>query len=668
MATRRWPIAVWMLGVCVLVAGVAWAQPVAPEEPNRVVLTWQKFQEVLKEREQAGEPKITLPWEEVEDLLGVAVEGMEGPELSVTWQQFRALLEWSMAQKEPPKVELPAEFVVSSAEYEGVLRDEGGVFELGLSINVLREEGWKRIPVLPRTVAIQSAELPEGCYLNPGANGYEILTNGTGVIAVKLAFAVSVGEQAGAYNLNFDTVRASTSTMRLTVPEKDVKITVAGAQAVLPIETSAQETVVGASLPSGAPVRVTWERALKEVEKAPTRLYAVTNTLVAVGEGSLTCRERIELSILHTGIRSVSLSVPADVGVLEVSGAAVQDWRVADRALDVRFAHEVLGQTSVNVVYEYTGAGAEGVVAVPVVRVPEAAREKGYLGVVAMANVEIAAGEHAGATAIDVRELPPEILNMTSQPLLLAFRYLGKAPQIALGVKKHEDVHVLLTIADSAVMTVMQTADGRRITKIVYNIRNNRNQFLRVMLPKGEPEVWTATVAGKSVRPAVDAEGRVLIPLVRSAGAAELAAFPVEVIYVEKQSRLGDSGTMRIDLPQADVPLTHMMVHLYLPAEGSYKKGILAGTDFEGPLHWVEKFTAMRSVPSPRPDQVQPDVQAQELQQQFRQRMDDAARVKGVTPIHVDLPVRGKLFRFEKILVLDEPLWIGFRYSGWEED
>ena len=32
------------------------------------------------------------------------------------------------------------------------------------------------------------------------------------------------------------------------------------------------------------------------------------------------------------------------------------------------------------------------------------------------------------------------------------------------------------------------------------------------------------------------------------------------------------------------------------------------------------------------------------------------------------LPVRGKMFRFEKILVFDEALLISFRYSGCEKD
>ena len=50
------------------------------------------------------------------------------------------------------------------------------------------------------------------------------------------------------------------------------------------------------------------------------------------------------------------------------------------------------------------------------------------------------------------------------------------------------------------------------------------------------------------------------------------------------------------------------------------------------------------------------------------QRIEKEAVAAGVTPIRVELPVRGELFRLEKILVLEEPLWISFRYSGWKTD
>lgn len=635
---------------------------------GQVMLEWDAFQKIMAQAKAEGEPKITLPWPEVQNLLGVEVKGLQGPEIAVTWQQFKALLEWSVARQKPETRRAPSDYVIASADYSGVLRNEGAVFDLEMKISILRENQWTQIAILPATVALQSAELPEKCYLQVDGGKYKLITAAAGDITVKFRFAAAVTERAGAWELGFSTEPSGTSTLKLTVPGEKAEVTVAGAQAVLPIKLTAAETMVGASLPSGAPVKVSWERALEKVTQAPTRLYAVTHTLAAVGEAGITCREKIELSILHTGIRAANFIVPAGVSVLEVTGPAVHDWRVTNGKMEVRFNREVLGAMWLNLAYERTVSAAEAAMPVPVVRADEAIREKGHIAIVALANVEITAPKRIGATVLDVRELPVEILSMTSQPILLAFRYVGQEPQIQLAVKKHADVKVLLTIIDSAVVTSMQTIDGRRITKVIYNMRNNRSQFLRVSLPEGA-DVWTVTVAGKSTRPAMDEQGRVLVPLVRSTGASsEAASFPVEIIYVETQDIIGPKGSMRVDLPAAGVPVTHFMVQLYLPTEGDYSKWLLGDPHFEGPLHQLEHFSQVQSAPRMAKQNLAPEVQAQQLQVEFNRRIASDAAAAGVTPIQVNLPIRGRRFLFEKILVLGEPLYVDFKFSGWEQD
>ena len=131
-----------------------------------------------------------------------------------------------------------------------------------------------------------------------------------------------------------------------------------------------------------------------------------------------------------------------------------------------------------------------------------------------------------------------EIASMTGQPVLLAYRYVGNNVSIPLTIKKHGEVPVLVTVGDSVLYTIMQLNDGRRMTRAVFSIRNNRNQFLRMKMPS-EAEIWSASVGGKNVSPAKDAAGNVLIPLVRSIRtSSELAAFPVELVYVETPSKV----------------------------------------------------------------------------------------------------------------------------------
>ena len=48
-----------------------------------------------------------------------------------------------------------------------------------------------------------------------------------------------------------------------------------------------------------------------------------------------------------------------------------------------------------------------------------------------------------------------------------------------------EEVDVLVTLIDRAEATTMFTRDGRRLTTVSYQVRNNRRQFLRFALPEG---------------------------------------------------------------------------------------------------------------------------------------------------------------------------------------
>jgi hypothetical protein len=647
------------------------APPPAPDGKGQVVLPWDLFKKITgyeegKEGPEAGQ--FTLSWEDVEGLLGVKIQNMGKAKVRIPWQEYKALLQWSIEQKQkggaaPP----PADWALTSAEYQGDLAKDGAVFTATFKISILKEKDWKVVPLLPATVAIQEATLPQGAYLRLANNFYELLTAApAGPMEVKIKFACAVAEQAGSNTLKFDRAPSSTCILDLRVPQTGVDIAVTGAQSIVKKE-EAGATRVAAALPAAQPVQLSWERAIPEAEKVPPKLYAETQTLVAVGDGIIVCRQRVAFNILHTGVRVLKLKLPDGVSILDVRGDRVRDWRVAQNELSVALSAEVIGDYALNVTYEQPTAAAASV-PLPILRAMDVVREKGHIGVVAMANVELSAPKIEGATALDVRELPPEMLAMTGQPILLAFRYVADTFNIPLAIKKHEDVNVLVTIVDSAVITTMQTLDGRRITKAVYNVRNNRQQFLRLAMPKGV-DIWSASVSGRSIRPAKDEQERILIPLVRSEGASSgLAAFPVELVYVEKTdaaAKVPPSGTLHIELPRASEPATHLMVNLYLPKEGKYTKGWGNEPAIEGPLTVVREFRRLTGAMDQPP--VDAQATANVLQQAAQAQVEAATTAAGATPIRVNLPLDGQLFRLEKILVLDEPLFIDVQYSGWEK-
>ena len=329
------------------VAGSAQGEVILPMDTFQKVTGWRPDQ---KPGEEPG--TFTMGWDEVEKLLNVKVPNMGTSKVRVTWQEFKALLEWSIQERDKDKaLPPPVDWAITSADYVGDLQKDGATFTATFKISVLKAKDWKVIPLLPATVAVQDVTLPKNAYLRLSNNMYEMMTTETGPMEATLKFAVAVREQAGSNTLVFARVPSSTCLVDVKLAQTGVDIQVAGAQSVVKKEEGGA-TRVAAALPAAQAVQLSWERAIPEAEKVPAKLYSETQTLVAVGDGILVCRERINYSILHTGVRVLELSVPAGASILDVKGERVRDWRVAQDKLSVALSSEVLGNYSLFVTYE----------------------------------------------------------------------------------------------------------------------------------------------------------------------------------------------------------------------------------------------------------------------------------------------------------------------------
>ena len=200
----------------------------------------------------------------------------------------------------------------------------------------------------------------------------------------------------------------------------------------------------------------------------------------------------------------------------------------------------------------------------------------------------------------------------------------------------------------------MVTGHGRRLTSVKYEVRNNRRQFLRIALPKGA-ELWSASVAGKGVQPA-KSEDTLLLPLLRSSrGAAGLASFEIEVVFVEEGAPAKRNvGQFSAQLPKLDVPVTYVAWSIFTGDELRVQsKSIVASLrhvdDLSSPLESMEALS---------------------IHAETQQMRAGAATMKaqggldgGAAPVRVRLPIEGQPQHFEKALALNEDLSVSFSYK-----
>ncbi|MCA9567038.1 MAG: hypothetical protein KC656_04310 [Myxococcales bacterium] len=600
-------------------------------------------------------------------LLSPMAWAQDPPErVTLTLSEFLKLYEATKNRPDKPE-KAPREFALSAAAYDGRVVFDGdepiaATFNAKFTVEVLKP-GWARVPLLDASVAVQSAKIGGAdapLVLENGA--YTLVTDRQGRFDVDVVLATSVTTQRGSSGFSFPLQPSGATTVKLEVAAEDaLDFTVANAK-LKKDSTRAGVRVVEATLPATGSLAVSWQRSLKpEAQEGPDaaaiepRVYSEVHTLVGIGDGLLTATAIVNQTILFAGVDTMKVRIPGGMKVLDVRGNGVRDWKLDDSGvLEALLNYEAKGTYALTIDMERVldGTGVQA----PIVEPLGVERSKGWLGVQARGALEIRGQDAKGAAAVDVRTLPASILGVTDTPVLLGYKYLGQDAVIPLVVQEHEEVDVLVTLLDQAEATTMFTIDGRRLTSVRYQVRNNRRQFLRLKLPEGA-ELWSANVAGRAVQPA-QSEGRLLVPLVRSqASGGALAAFDVEVVYVENGAGpdAGGKGTFRGTLPTADAPTTYVAWTVYVPEDAKVKE-----KSFDGSLRYAEYL----SRPVRAETALQLDYQNAPVRQSAGVQASGGGLGEGAAPVQVTLPLDGQPWSFEKLLALDEPLWVEFTYKG----
>lgn len=598
--------------------------------------------------------------------LGVARTAQAQPvpeQVTMTLDQFLKMYEDTKNRPDKPEG-APLQWALSAARYSGqvLIEDDepvSALFKTTFGVQNLRPKGdWVRVPLLPGSVAVRSAKLAGVDAPLVLENGwYTLVTDRPGTFDVTVDFAAAVTTDNGSSGFSFDLAGSGATEIELAVPAReDLDFTIDNAK-LKSDKTVGATRVVTASLPAWGALSVHWQREIPEAEKQTSRVYAEVHTLVGVGDGLLTAHTTIQDTILFAGINEVQARIPAEMTVLDVKGAGLRDWQVSDDgtlSAQLNFAAE--GSYTLIIDLEKVVPVDAATVEVPIVEPLGVERSKGFVGIQALGNLELTPGAVVGAAPVDVRTLPATIVGITDQPVLLGYKYLGSTATVPLSVNQHEEVDVLVTLLDQGEATTMFTQDGRRLTSVRYQVRNNRRQFLRLILPP-KAELWSASVAGRAVQPAKSGDDTLLVPLVRSqAAGGALAAFGVEVVYVETgEAPNNGRGTFEAELPRADAPTTWVGWTVYAPAKAHIGK-----KSFEGSLRDVDYLTrpASAAVVYEMPQQ------NYDMAQSANAQVAAGGLGEGAAPVQVTLPVDGQALFFEKLLALDERLWVSFDYRG----
>ena len=286
----------------------------------------------------------------------------------------------------------------------------------------------------------------------------------------------------------------------------------------------------------------------------------------------------------------------------------------------------------------------ESRVDVPTVTVPLAEVEQGRIAVEALTAVEVQPAIEEQLSGLDIDELPRQLVLRTTNPILLAYKYVhADTPhRLELEVTRHRVVGIQEAAIDRAEYRTLFTTDGLLVTTARFNVRNTRKQFLRVRLPENS-EVWSAFVNGAPETPALsiddDGEGSVLIKIINS-----VRAFPVELIYATRGSAVGGLGWVDGALPRPDILVTESRWDVYLPDD----------------MRYGEPSTNMDLASSGA------RVSAAEMDGEFAGVEKAASATQAIKPLRIVVPTSGIHFALEKLYAnqSDQDTWFRVSYAS----
>jgi len=540
-----------------------------------ITLTWKDLQKLLN----LNANKIQITWEGFRKLLkqtgtrmDMVFEIKDGI-VTIKREQFRQILK-KMKPVEKIVVDPPKDYIITEAEYYGTAVDKNSNFTAIFKIYVFERKKpvYINIPIIHTNLALKDIRVnKKPALIYTRGTWHNIILKQKGLYQVKVVFSIGNNKQS----LYLPVIRSNINRLDFTVFKKNLEINVDPSINVKRKNIS-NKTQIYTNFPPTNRILIIWTRRTEKRKKQPPFFYANTRSLISVDADILRVKTRVNLDIIQSTIDRVSLVVPENYEVIKIDGVSDSEWRIREtaigRVLEIHFRYDV-DRTIGFTVYAERMMTAETIAAdFTGFNVIEARRETGDIGIVAESSVQVNIDEkdNSGLEKIEFHKLPRGFLNISSRPILSAFKYIKHPYRLLVRITKHDRVEGISTVIESADITSLFLKEGKMIYHIVFKVLNTYKQFMELELPK-DSIIWTVYVDNKRGKASSNKKGKVLIPLMRSSGNGEnIKPFNVELIYTLPIDKFKIIGKGECFIPSCDIFINKMRVSLHMPRAYGY--------------------------------------------------------------------------------------------------
>jgi len=299
------------------------------------------------------------------------------------------------------------------------------------------------------------------------------------------------------------------------------------------------------------------------------RFLSDVKSLVSVAESDLQVAALVDLTVLQGEADRFAVAIPEGYEVTAVNGSSLESSEIQNGVLLLKVAAH--GSASQQFLILFERPVSDAAATAPILAFKDAQRETGEILVEGQGTIELSAKESGGLKRLDIKEVNPYLRALSRYSLQAAFRYHRQpkeSPALALEWTRFPDSSVLAAIAEHATVTTLVTSEGKSLTEVRLNIKNQAQPFLKVELPPGA-SILTAEVSGEKVKPVQGTDGA-RVPLLRP-GFHPAGAYTVSFVFLHSGAPFAKKGDSGISLPKMDVPINMIEWELFLPNQFKVK-------------------------------------------------------------------------------------------------
>jgi hypothetical protein len=513
---------------------------------------------------------------------GLALPGVSdmdrGPTVRLPLDRYARLRVEAIAKQQARSRRQGPAILYGEARYNGRAGPGGLALNLKLRLALGRPGRWKSVPLVGRDVVLTRAavEGERGSIAVTTRGSYQVwVTRRTGDVTLDLDLLVPARGPRGSIEFDFVVPRTPVTLFSCTFPRDRgprLQPRVDGA-ITSSIRPEGGGIRLSATLGPTTRIHLLGLRDLGDARSRRARVYAETLNLLSIGERVLEVFSVIRYTILYAGAREFRVLIPGRMTVLSVDGKGAFRYTLEQRPegtlLVGETAFPIRNSYELSLRLRRESPAVSGSFQVPLPRCHGVERELGWLAVEVPGKLRLAEELRDQMLAVDVRQLPAELLRSAVSPILLSYRYHGKGRSLRLAKKSLPDHRAASESIDRARVFSVVSADGAVLTELRLTLRNRLRRSLTLKVPR-EVRVRSVLLDGRPSRPSRDRAGRLVLPLSRSRGATRLSSITVQVVLEDRVAGLRWVGTPELVLPAVNLPISSLAWTIYLPRSNIY--------------------------------------------------------------------------------------------------